>query len=133
MGEVFTAQTKRWGAKEERSVTGFATVVVDQFMDLRTIAPQKLSLALYAFMPLPIAGIAVRWIVQWGAGSIVHTEQRIVLPTVDTDQEPVVLERPALSVLVRAEIISSIPETRRVNLVGLLGPVSPTWPVEVVC
>lgn len=123
----------RWGARERAEVLGFASVTIAQFVDLKLLAPQQLSIALYATSPPPLPGISVRWIVRWGAGSISHEERRIVALSDVADQDPFLLQRPASSVQVEAIIASTVPETRTINLAVLIAPMSPTWETDIVC
>lgn len=123
----------RWGAREEKTVAGLATVEVAQFLDLQLLAPQQLSLALYALTAAPIPGLTVRWTIGIGGGSFSHIET-FTTPVSDIAlQVPLLLVRPASSLQVSATITSIIPETKQVKLVALSAPTSPTWSTDIGC
>ena len=84
-------------------------------------------------LPAPIAGIAIRWTLQVGGGSFLHVERFTSVASDELAQVPIVLERPGNSVQLSAEIVSSIPDARRVTLSALVAPLSPTWSTELVC
>jgi hypothetical protein len=131
-----TINTSRWGASESRTTTGIQTIVVPQFANLKLLAPQKISITLYAVTPAPvplIAAVSVRWIIGIGNGSMNHEENILVALTDIANQVPLVLERAASTIQVRAVITSTVPETHAIDLVALLAPSSPTWTQPLDC
>lgn len=129
-----TARTStRWGAKEEKTVPGGATVDVAQFVDMALLAPQELALALYALTDAPIPGITVDWSLQIGCGSVNHTEF-ISVPASDVlVQIPVLLTRSASRIQASARIRSIAGAPKNVKLVVFIGPTSPTWLTDLSC
>lgn len=129
-----TARTStRWGGREEKQVAGGTTVELSQFADMKLLAPQQLSLALYAVTDAPIAGIAVDWTVQIGCGSFNHVEKFSVSVSDIVSQVPVVLLRQASSVQVTATIRSGVPETKTVKCIVNIVPSSPSWRTDLSC
>lgn len=122
----------RWGGRAERQLDGGVTVEVDQFVDLALLAPQQLSLALYATASAPVAGLSVEWTLRLGNGSISHAEVLTVPVSDVASQAALVLHRPAKTVQVTARIIN-VGAPARVTVDVLIAPTSPTWVTDVVC
>jgi hypothetical protein len=129
-----TARTStRWGAQASKSVDAGTTAVVAQFGDVQLLAPQQLALALYAIAPGPVAGLSVEWTLQFGNGSFNHSEVFTVAVSDETNQVPVVLERPAKTVQISARIINAAAPTKLVKVVALVAPLAPTWLTDITC
>jgi hypothetical protein len=129
----------RWGATEVKNITvdpvlGIKIVSVPHFVDLKlALGPQQLSLALYALTAAPIAGVAVEWHVGLGTGST-NIEEVFSTPASDVLQQvPIVLQRPAMSVQIAANISATFAGTKDVKLVALVAPTSPTWLTDIGC
>jgi hypothetical protein len=131
---VPTLAAVRWGAREERSVSGGSAVQVAQFLDLQLLAPQQLAIALYALTAAPIAGISVQWTIQLGAGSFSHIEQTTLAVSDILSQVPLVIFRPANSVQLSALITRlGAGAPKQVKLVAFIAPLSPTWKTDITC
>lgn len=133
MKEGSARTSTRWGAKVERSIVGFTTVDVDQFGDMKLLAPQQLALSLYAVTDAPIPGISVEWILQFGNGSMNFIERFTVAAVDALASVPVLLLRSASSVQVSARIRSIVPETKVVRAVVSIAPTSPSWKTDITC
>lgn len=133
MREGSARTSTRWGAREERQVVGFSTVVLSSFVDMKLLAPQALALAAYVVTDAPIPGISVEWTFQFGNGSFNHVEKTTVAASDVLLQVPLTLVRPASSVQVSASIRSIVPETKMVSLVVFIAPSSPTWATDITC
>lgn len=133
MKEGSARTSTRWGAREEKQVVGNTTVDCGQFADMKLLAPQNISVSLFALTDAPIAGIAVDWTLQIGNGSFNHVERFTAVATDVFAQVPITFLRPASSVQVSAVIRSSVPETKTVRVVAFLSPASPTWQTDITC
>jgi hypothetical protein len=133
--KVPTIAAVRWGAREEINVPAAAGTVVDvaQFLDLKLLAPQQLTLALYAVTSAPIVGLSVDWILQLGGGSFSHTERTTVAVSDELAQLPLILLRAANSVQLSARITSVAGAGKLVKLVAFIAPTSPTWHTDLTC
>ena len=133
MNENTARTSTRWGAQATRSVDAGQTIEVAQFGDMKLLAPQELSLALYAVARGPVAGISVRWTLQFGNGSFNHSEVFVQPVTDDAAQVPLVINRPAKTVQISATIISAAAPPTSVKVVALVAPTAPTWLTDLNC
>lgn len=133
MRENTSRTSTRWGASALRRIDAGQTIDVPQFGDMALLAPQELSLALYAVAPGPVAGLSVEWTLQLGNGSFNHSEVFTVPVSDAANQVPLVLTRPAKTVQISARIISAAAPTKDVRVVALIAPTSPTWLTDLNC
>lgn len=123
----------RWGGQETINVAPGSNVLVAQFVDLDLLAPQTLSIALYALSDVPVAGLSTEFVIALGVGSTVLNET-ISVPVSDVQlPQPVILERAARALQVRARVFSVAATTKRMQVAALVAPIAPTWTTDLSC